>query len=109
MIAASVRNVLTTGALACRDTIRMPSYAELRQMRVTVREMGRLTIAGLIAVLTLGSFVVVASAQVTPPPPAPPRAPFWPATTGAPVVAEWYSDVPWHQKLVRYFCGQRTR
>jgi CxxC motif-containing protein (DUF1111 family) len=28
-----------------------------------------------------------------------PRAPFWPAVDGAPVVQEWYSDIPWHQKL----------
>ena len=52
--------------------------------------MGRLTIAGLIAALTLGTSVLVASAQ---------PASFWPATTGEPVVAEWYSDIPWLQKL----------
>ena len=56
--------------------------------------MRRLTIAGLIAVLTLGTFVLVASAQN--------RAPFWPATTGAPVLTEWYSDIPWTQKLGTY-------
>ena len=28
-----------------------------------------------------------------------PRSPFWPAVDGAPVVQEWYSDIPWHQKL----------
>ena len=56
--------------------------------------MRHLTIAGLIAALTMGSFVLVASAQD--------RAPFWPATTGPPVVSEWYSDVPWHQKLGTY-------
>jgi hypothetical protein len=28
-----------------------------------------------------------------------PRASFWPAVDGAPVVQEWYSDIPWHQKL----------
>ena len=56
--------------------------------------MRRLTIAGLIAALTLGSFVLVASAQETGN-----RAPFWPTTTGEPVVMEWYSDIPWHQKL----------
>src|SRR5580704_16921122 len=80
----------------------MPSYAERRLMRVTVREkMGRLTIAGLIAVLTLGSFVSVASAQVTPPPPPQPPPDFWPKidTTKPAPVGEWYSDVPWHQKL----------
>ena len=27
------------------------------------------------------------------------RAPFWPAITGTPVLQEWYSDLPWHQKL----------
>ena len=61
--------------------------------------MGRLTIAGLVAAVTLGSFVPVAPAQVTPPPMPPARASFWPAIKGAPAVAEWYSDVPWHQKL----------
>jgi hypothetical protein len=56
--------------------------------------MRRLTIAGLIAALTWGSFVLVASAQDTD------RAPFWPAIIkGPPVVTEWYSDIPWHQKL----------
>jgi hypothetical protein len=54
----------------------------------------RLTIAGLIAALTVGSFVLVASAQTGDP------APFWPATTNGPIaVTEWYSDLPWHQKL----------
>jgi hypothetical protein len=52
--------------------------------------MGRVTAAGLIAALTLGTSVLVASAQ---------PAPYWPATTGTPVVTEWYSDLPWHQKL----------
>jgi hypothetical protein len=60
----------------------------------------RLTIAGLIAALTLGSFVLVASAQDTGN-----RAPFWPATKGAPVVTEWYSDIPWHQKLTCQLSG----
>ena len=58
--------------------------------------MGRLTIAGLIAAVTLGTFVVVASAQPTPPPPSN----FWPPldkTKKAPV-AEWYSDIPWNSK-----------
>lgn len=27
---------------------------------------------------------------------------FWPATEGAPVVQEWYTDIPWHQKLGTY-------
>ena len=55
--------------------------------------MRRLTIAGLIAALTLGAFVVVASAQ---------RAPFWPNIVGPPVLTEWYSDLPWTQKLGTY-------
>jgi CxxC motif-containing protein (DUF1111 family) len=56
--------------------------------------MRHLTIAGLIAALTWGSFVLVAYAQDNGN-----RAPFWPSTKGAPVVTEWYSDIPWHQKL----------
>src|SRR5262245_17586112 len=27
------------------------------------------------------------------------RPSFWPATTGLPVITEWYTDIPWHQKL----------
>ena len=30
----------------------------------------------------------------------------WPPTTGTQVVAEWYSDVPWHQKLGTYAGNQ---
>lgn len=56
--------------------------------------MRRLTTAGSIAALALGASVLAASAQQTGTP-----APFWPATTGMPVVTEWYSDIPWHQKL----------
>jgi Di-haem oxidoreductase, putative peroxidase len=74
--------------------------------------MKRLTIAGLIAALAVGSFVLVAAAQVrslppvpgmTPAPaPQPPRATFWPTIKGGPVVGEWYSDIPWTQKLGTY-------
>jgi hypothetical protein len=60
-------------------------------MRVREANMRRLTIAGLIGASTLGAFIPVAAAQN--------RAPFWPAITGAPVVTEWYSDLPWTQKL----------
>jgi hypothetical protein len=59
--------------------------------------MRRLTITRLIAALTAGTFVLVAAAQKTGN-----RAPFWPATNGAPVVKEWYSDIPWNQKLGTY-------
>lgn len=30
------------------------------------------------------------------------RPSFWPATTGEPVIQEWYADIPWHQKLGTY-------
>jgi CxxC motif-containing protein (DUF1111 family) len=60
--------------------------------------MRRLTIAGLIAALTLGAFVLVASVLVA----SAQRAPFWPAITGAPVLTEWFSDLPWTQKLGTY-------
>ena len=53
------------------------------------------TIAGLIAGTTAATIVLVATAQVTGS-----RPTFWPATKGAPVVkGEWFSDIPWHQKL----------
>ena len=34
------------------------------------------------------------------------RAPFWPPITKSPVVNEWYSDLPWHQKLGTYAGNQ---
>lgn len=52
------------------------------------------TITGLIAALTVGTFVPVAAAQESGN-----RAPFWPDISGSPIVKEWYSDIPWHQKL----------
>jgi CxxC motif-containing protein (DUF1111 family) len=54
--------------------------------------MRSLTIAA--AALILGTVVHVANAQDSGN-----RAPFWPAISGSPVVNEWYSDIPWHQKL----------
>ena len=44
------------------------------------------------------TIVVIASAQT---PPATGRAPFWPDLTSPTdfKVDEWYSDLPWHQKL----------
>lgn len=56
--------------------------------------MKRLTIPALVAVSALGTVALVAIAQEVGR-----RAPFWPAIEGAPVVKEWYSDIPWHQKL----------
>ena len=44
--------------------------------------------------LLAATFVIVASAQNQNE-----RAPFWPAITTNQLVNEWYSDVPWHQKL----------
>src|SRR5258706_5418961 len=61
------------------------------------KTMRSLTIARLIAALTVGTFVLVAAAQKTGN-----RAPFWPGTNGPPVVKEWYSDIPWNQKLGTY-------
>jgi hypothetical protein len=67
--------------------------------------MRRLTIAGLIAALTLGTFVVVASVLVASAQTRPncilnPKTdPCWPAI-GARVLQEWFSDLPWTQKLV---------
>jgi hypothetical protein len=98
MVAASVRNV----------HFRVVTPSEGRAILSTEIKgngegnMRRLTIAGLISALTLGCFVLVAAAQVTPPQPAQPRAGFWPAITNGAVVTEWYSDVPWTQKLGTY-------
>lgn len=50
------------------------------------------------AALLVGTSVLVANAQDTGN-----RAPFWPSIVGQrPVIAEWYSDIPWHQKLGTY-------
>src|SRR5262245_15579840 len=62
--------------------------------------MRSLTITRSIAALTVGTVVLLPAA----PPSAQNRetgkgAPFWPGTTGRPVVQEWYTDIPWHQKL----------
>src|SRR6516165_1905396 len=51
----------------------------------------------IIATLAVGAFALVVRAQGNGN-----RAPFWPRTNGEPVVKEWYSDVPWHQKLGTY-------
>jgi CxxC motif-containing protein (DUF1111 family) len=55
------------------------------------------TLASLIAALAAGTVVLVATAQVNN------RAPFWPALNGKPpVLKEWFTDIPWHQKLGTY-------
>ena len=59
--------------------------------------MKRTTIAGLFAASAVGTVALFAAAQE-----AGLRAPFWPATEGTAVVNEWYSDIPWHQKLGTY-------
>jgi len=59
--------------------------------------MRTLTIAGLIAGLSATIVVRVAAAQGVGD-----RAPFWPGISGSPLVKEWYSDIPWHQKLGTY-------
>lgn len=56
--------------------------------------------------LVLGTTTLVALAQqpLLPPTPVPP--PWWPTTAGPAVVDEWYSDLPWHQKLGTYAGNQ---
>jgi CxxC motif-containing protein (DUF1111 family) len=54
-------------------------------------------IQALAAVLTVAALVNVTGAQERGD-----RAPFWPSVTGSPLVQEWYSDIPWHQKLGTY-------
>jgi hypothetical protein len=74
---------------------------------MTGDNMRRLTIAGLIAALTLGTFGLVASALVASAQTRPncimnPKTdPCWPAI-GAQVLQEWFSDLPWTQKLGTY-------
>ena len=53
--------------------------------------MRRLAVAACVAALCV---VVVATAQESAR-----RAPYWPQTSGHAEVSEWYSDIPWHQKL----------
>jgi hypothetical protein len=55
----------------------------------------RPAISRFVAALVLGAVALVALAQeaITS------RAPYWPALKGTPMLQEWYSDIPWHQKL----------
>ena len=57
--------------------------------------MRRVTILGFIAASSIGAVVLVANAQQQ----ASQRADFWPRILATPVVKEWFSDIPWHQKL----------
>src|SRR4030095_1451645 len=71
------------------------------------KTMTNLIIASLLAVLTGATVVLVAGAKAANigDPPCPvvrdkdERAPFWPGIDSTSIVDEWYSDVPWHQKL----------
>jgi CxxC motif-containing protein (DUF1111 family) len=51
----------------------------------------------LIVALTVAALPAVAAAQESAA-----HAPFWPDVSGSPIVREWYSDIPWHQKLGTY-------
>ncbi len=56
--------------------------------------MKKQTIIGLMAALIAGTAAVVATAQG-----AGDRAPFWPRLKGGALFSEWYTDIPWQQKL----------
>ena len=58
--------------------------------------MQRLTIAGVIAGLAVGTFVLVATAQQTSK-----RAPFSPGIKGEPVIEEWYSTYQDYMQKIR--------
>lgn len=60
--------------------------------------MKRAAVASFIAALVLGAVALAAFAQGA----ATPRANYWPGLKGNPIVSEWFSDVPWHQKLGTY-------
>ena len=59
--------------------------------------MQRLKLIALIAASAVGTVALVAFAQ---------SVAKWPPTTGQVVVGEWYSDIPWHQKLGTYAGNQ---
>ena len=56
--------------------------------------MRKLSILGIVASATVGAAVLGATAQDIAQ-----RSSDWPAIKGPPVVNEWYSDIPWRQKL----------
>ena len=80
----------------------------MRRAHTTDRknDLKRLSIAGFVVALVLGTTALVALAQdsLLPPLPQPPA--WWPATTNSPTVSEWYADLPWHQKLGTYAGNQ---
>ncbi len=57
--------------------------------------MNRPVVARLAVAIAMGIGAVFALAQEAPTQ----RAPYWPALKGKAMLDEWYSDVPWHQKL----------
>ena len=59
--------------------------------------MKRQNILGLIAALVTGTVVVAAAAAE-----GEKDIPLWPKTKGSPVVSEWFTDIPWRQKLGPY-------
>ncbi len=60
--------------------------------------MKRPAITSVIATLVLGAVALVALAQA----PDVERPSYWPRIKGTPTLSEWFSDVPWHQKLGTY-------
>src|SRR5690242_11844982 len=65
----------------------------------------RLSITSFIAAVLLATIALVALAQVPVGPPVV-RAPYWPDLAGPAKFTEWYSDVPWHQKLGTYAANE---
>jgi hypothetical protein len=58
-------------------------------------------ITGLIAALTAGTVELVAATAEGGDRPA-----FWPDVVVNPVLKEWYTDIPWHQKLGTFASNQ---
>ena len=69
-------------------------------------DLNRPSITRFIVAVIVGTTALVALAQESLLPPVPVPPPWWPVTEGSPVVSEWYSDLPWHQKLGTYAGNQ---
>ena len=67
------------------------------------RKMRKLSILGIVASATVGAAVLGATAQDIAQ-----RSSDWPAIKGPPVVNEWYSDIPWRQKLGTFSATSST-